>query len=48
MNAAGKHDMDGAHAPGRRGDALAHALDVDLKRRSVLENPRSSGFRQVR
>ena len=48
MHAAGEHDMRGAHAPGRRDDALAHALDVDLQRRRVLEDARSLGFRQFR
>ena len=48
MDVAGQHDMAGAHARGRRGDPLAHAVDVDRQRRGVLEDARSRRFRRFR
>ena len=46
MDAAGEHDMGGAHARGWRGDPLAHAFGVDRERGRVLENARAGRFRQ--
>src|SRR5262252_4348582 len=48
MDVAGKHDMAGAHARGRRDDPLAHAFGVDRERRGVLEDARPRRFRQFR
>ena len=47
MDVAGEHDMGGAHAGGRRRDALAHAFDVDRQRRRILEDARSRRFRRL-
>ncbi len=48
MDVAGKHDMAGAHARGRRDDPLAHAFDVDCERRRILEDARSRRFCEFR